>query len=101
LPSCSSWSRTARKPSARQAERKRGSIARFLLRFQVIDFGAAAAEAYARVRLAVRHSPIGALDELIAAHALSIHAGVVTGNVRHFSRIPGLVVENWIGRSVR
>jgi tRNA(fMet)-specific endonuclease VapC len=83
------------------AERKRGTIARFLLRFQVIEFGEAAAEDYARVRLAVRHSPIGALDALIAAHALSIDAGVVTGNIKHFSRVPGLVVENWIRRASR
>lgn len=80
------------------AERKRGTIARFLLRFQVLGFGEAAAEAYARVRLALRHAPIGALDALIAAHALSAGAAVVTGNVKHFGRVPGLAVENWIRR---
>lgn len=80
------------------AERKRGTIARFLLRFQVIAFGEAAAEAYARVRLALRHSPIGALDALIAAHALSAGAAIVTGNVKRFSRVPQLAVENWIRR---
>jgi tRNA(fMet)-specific endonuclease VapC len=78
------------------AERKRGAVTRFLLRFQIAPFAEAAAEVYARVRLALRHSPIGALDTLIAAHALSIGAVIVTGNVKHFSRVPGLAVEDWI-----
>jgi tRNA(fMet)-specific endonuclease VapC len=81
-----------------RAESKRAAIARFLMRFRVADFGEAAAAAYAAVRLALRHSPIGALDTLIAAHAVSEKATVVTGNVRHFSRVPGLGVENWIRR---
>jgi len=84
-----------------RAEGKRGAIARFLLRFQVVPFGEAAATAYAGVRLALRHSPIGALDTLIAAHAVSERAAVVTGKVEHFSRVPGLVVEDWIRRPTR
>jgi tRNA(fMet)-specific endonuclease VapC len=83
------------------AERKRASIARLLLNFPILPFDEAAAEAFARVRLAVRHSRIGVLDELIAAHAMSIDAAVVTGNVKHFSRVPGLVVEDWIRRPGR
>jgi tRNA(fMet)-specific endonuclease VapC len=39
---------------------------------------------------------IGANDMLIAAHALALGCVLVTDNVREFSRIPGLVVENWI-----
>lgn len=84
-----------------QAERKRASIARFLLAFPILPFDEAAGEAFAKVRLAVRNARIGVVDELIAAHALSVGAAVVTGNVRHFSRVPGLVVEDWIGRSGR
>jgi tRNA(fMet)-specific endonuclease VapC len=78
---------------------KRGAIGRFLLRFQALPFDEAAAQAYARVRLALRHSPIGALDTLIAAHALSAGAAVVTGNIRHFSRVPGLEIQDWIRRA--
>jgi tRNA(fMet)-specific endonuclease VapC len=40
-------------------------------------------------------APIGALDTLIGAHALSVRATLVTNNVREFERIPGLRVENW------
>jgi tRNA(fMet)-specific endonuclease VapC len=40
-------------------------------------------------------SPIGPYDVLLAGHALSVGAILVTGNVREFSRVPGLRVENW------
>lgn len=39
---------------------------------------------------------IGPNDMLIAAHALTLGAIVVTANVREFSRVPGLVVKNWL-----
>ena len=39
---------------------------------------------------------IGIEDVLIAASALANHCRMVTANVRHFSRIKGLVVENWL-----
>lgn len=41
-------------------------------------------------------TPIGPNDMLIAAHALALALTVVTGNVHEFSRVPGLVVENWL-----
>jgi tRNA(fMet)-specific endonuclease VapC len=40
--------------------------------------------------------PIGPLDASIAAHALSLGATVVTNNVGEFSRVPNLVMENWL-----
>jgi tRNA(fMet)-specific endonuclease VapC len=36
------------------------------------------------------------MDTLLAAHALSIGATVVTGNMREFARVPGLAAENWL-----
>jgi tRNA(fMet)-specific endonuclease VapC len=33
---------------------------------------------------------------LIAAHALALRLTVVTDNIREFSRVPGLKVENWL-----
>lgn len=48
---------------------------------------------------AVSHAigaPIGAFDTLMAAHALSLGLVVVTNNTKHFSRVPGLKLENWI-----
>ena len=53
------------------------------------EFGRIASE------LAERGSPIGELDTLIAAHAASLDLTLVTNNVKHFSRVSGLDVENW------
>lgn len=39
---------------------------------------------------------IGDADILIAASALTQELGVATNNTSHFSRIPGLHVENWL-----
>ncbi len=53
---------------------------------------------YADIRnvLEVAGSPIGPNDLLIAAHARSLGLTVVTENLREFSRVPGLTVENWL-----
>jgi tRNA(fMet)-specific endonuclease VapC len=40
-------------------------------------------------------TPIGAMDMLIAAHALSLRLTFVTNNTREFTRVQGLSVENW------
>ncbi len=55
-------------------------------------------DAYCRARLALEHkgTPIGVHDLLIAAHADTEDAVVVTDNVKEFSRVPGLRVENWL-----
>lgn len=81
------------------AAAKFSRIVHLMMHFAIAPFEERAAQAYGRVRLALRRSPIGPLDTLIAAHATSIGATVVTGNVRHFSLVPGLAVENWIRRS--
>jgi tRNA(fMet)-specific endonuclease VapC len=39
--------------------------------------------------------PIGALDTMIASHALALDTVLVTNNVREFMRVPGLRYENW------
>jgi len=53
-------------------------------------FGALASQ------LAARGTPIGDFDVLIAAHAIAAEATLVTNNVKHFSRIRALHVENWL-----
>ena len=49
-----------------------------------------------RAQLKKDGTPIGNNDLLIAAHARSINAVLVTNNVREFNRVPNLVFENWI-----
>lgn len=54
--------------------------------------------AYARIRadLEAGGQPIGANDLLIAAHAVTLGLALITDNEREFSRVPGLVCENWL-----
>jgi len=71
-------------------------IEKFTARLQsVLDFDAAAAANFGRIKAALRKTPIGPLDTLIAAHARSRDLIVVTGNTGEFGRVPGLVVEDW------
>ena len=63
----------------------------------MLPFDRDAAEVYGRVRAGLERAGlgIGALDTLIAAHALSLNATLVTCNEREFRRVAGLRVENW------
>lgn len=45
--------------------------------------------------LRARGAPIGVEDAMIAAHALSLDLTLVTHNVKHYARVPGLRVEDW------
>jgi tRNA(fMet)-specific endonuclease VapC len=53
---------------------------------------------YAELRAGLERKgrPIGANDMLIAAHALALGATLVTDNVREFSRVESLSIENWL-----
>lgn len=63
----------------------------------VMEFGTDAAISYGVIRGALERqgNVIGSFDLLIAGHALSLGATVVTHNTREFLRVPGLVVEDW------
>jgi len=73
------------------------ALEQFLLPLMILDFDHEAARAYGKLRawLETRGKAIGALDMLIAAHALSKGLPLATNNVREFSRVPGLKVINW------
>lgn len=64
----------------------------------VHSFDAPAAKVYGALRseLERRGTPIGDADLRIASIALANELIVVTGNVRHFERVPRLAVENWL-----
>lgn len=73
------------------------ALLRFLLPFDVLPFGAAAASEYGEIRAYLQKAgtPIGAMDMLIAAHAKSEDIVLVTNNTREFERVVGLELENW------
>lgn len=64
----------------------------------VLPFDVPADAEYANIRVELEASgkPIGPNDLLIAAHARSLRTTIVTANVREFSRVRGLNVENWL-----
>ena len=82
--------------SKRGAE-NRNRYALFIARFEIALFDEHAAAAYGalRVTLEAAGTPIGPLDTLIAAHALALKATLITNNLREFSRVEKLKIENW------
>jgi len=65
-------------------------------RIPVLPFDTLAAQAFGVLRAAVRDRRRDALDRMIAAHAVSAGAVLVTNNEADFADYPGLVVENWL-----
>jgi tRNA(fMet)-specific endonuclease VapC len=80
-----------------QVERNRSALEQFLAPLVIVDFDAAAATVYGTIRalLERRGTPIGSLDTLIAAHAVSLGVTLVTNNEREFGRVPRLKLTNW------
>lgn len=69
--------------------------AAFIDKVSVLPFTLSAALIHAELRLALRSQPIGYNDMIIAASTLSVPATLISSNVREYSRVPGLKVENW------
>ena len=82
---------------AKRSQKIHRAIRSFTKDVAVVPFDEAAAERFGVVAaaLATRGQPIGLYDTLVAAHALRLGLTVVTNNTRHFSRVPGLAIENW------
>ena len=69
----------------------------FLAPLTILPFDEAAAWTYGNVRAELERlgTPIGSLDTLIAAHALSQQALLVNNNTRELSKVAGLQMDNW------
>ena len=88
----------ARNPLARNVKT---AVETFLGAFPILNLPDGIAPLYGKVRadLERRGTPIGPLDNIIAAHALSLDATLVTNNTREFRRVTGLVCEDWTRRA--
>ena len=82
----------------RGSPRLTDQVERTLAFFSVLPLDGPADIAYATIRaqLEAAGRPIGGMDLLIAAHALALDLTLVTANIREFSRVPNLRVENWL-----
>ena len=79
-------------------EKNRLALSMLLANMEILDFDVDAADCYGKIRAALekKGTPIGTLDMMIAAHAQSLGYTVVTNNVKEFSRVSALKIENWV-----
>ncbi len=73
-------------------------IESFTSRLIILDWDVSAARSYGHLRASMEEKGknIGNVDLMIAAHALSIGATIVTNNILHFNMVKGLKIENWV-----
>lgn len=78
-------------------EKNRLALSMLLANIEILDFDVDAADCYGKIRadLEKKGTPIGPFDMMIAGHAQSLGYTVVTNNVKEFSRVPDLKIENW------
>lgn len=79
-------------------DKRRELIDGFLLQMPSLPWTTAAADQYwvLKSRLKLEGTPIGELDTQIGAHALAEGMVLVTHNTRHFDRIAGLKLKDWM-----
>ena len=79
------------------SERLESVIEALIEMVPVVGFSAEAALRAGEIRAVLDKAgkTIGVMDALIAANAITEDCTLVTNNVSHFSRIPGLMFENW------
>ena len=79
-------------------EKSRIALIEFLLPFQIVDYDSKAAKEYGIIRSELEKigQPIGAMDYLIAAHAISLDLILVSNNLKEFSKIDKIRFENWV-----
>ncbi|MDD3466236.1 MAG: type II toxin-antitoxin system VapC family toxin [Campylobacterales bacterium] len=74
------------------------ALEHFLRPFDIVDYDLKASVEYGKIRASLEKTGnvIGGLDMMIAAHARSLNATLVTNNTREFIRVKDLKVENWV-----
>ena len=84
---------------AKSAHREKNAKAlnEFIIPLEVVSYDEAAAHVYGDIRASLEKAgtPIGSMDMLIAAHAVSLGIPLVTNNTREFLRISSLNLINW------
>ncbi|MCP9837223.1 PIN domain-containing protein [Cyanobium sp. N.Huapi 1H5] len=99
IPTSASTSSTPNQPRSWSGSvRNRQALEMFLAPLTILPFDEHVAWAYGELRaeLERRGTPIGSLGTMIAAHARSLQATLITHNAREFAQVSGLQVENWV-----
>ena len=80
-------------------DKRRRRIDLLLSELPVLPWNTVTADQFGRINAHLRRNgtPIGDMDTLIAAHALAEKLTLVTHSTRHFEKLPGLKVEDWMG----
>ena len=80
--------------------KNQAALEEFMLPLEIAAFDERATDVYGvlRASLEKQGTPIGSLDTMIAAHALSLGVTLVTNNTREFNRVPKLAVVDWINQ---
>lgn len=78
-------------------EKNRAALKKFTLPLEILPFDDLACLHYGKLRAYLEKigQPIGPMDLMIAAHALSLKVTLVTNNEKEFIKVPHLSVENW------
>ncbi len=84
-----------------QRDKQLRAVEVFIQFFSELSFDKLAARHYGGIRAHLKRegTPIGPLDQLIAAHARSLGATLITANIREFQRVPGLRCLTWKART--
>jgi tRNA(fMet)-specific endonuclease VapC len=79
-------------------EKNTKALDEFITPLEVVSFDEEAAHVYGDIRATLEKAgtPIGSMDMLIAAHAVSLGIPLVTNNAREFIRIPALNIIDWL-----
>lgn len=79
-------------------EQNREALWEFLLPLEIAPYDDTCASRYGSVRAMLRKKgrPIGALDTMIAAHAVALGVILVTHNTRKFGEVEGLSLDDWL-----
>ena len=88
---------------SKHQEKNSIALDEFMIPLEILPFDEEAAQAYGDIRASMEKAgtPLGAMDMLIAAHAISQGLSLVTNNTREFSRISNLTLVDWVTKSTR
>jgi len=83
---------------SRDKNKNQQALKKFISPLSIYPFDYNASIAYGKVRSALEEKGtlIGAMDLMIASHAIALEAVLVTNNIKEFRRVSGLRVENWL-----